>query len=731
MSGRDILAPPTAGPSSGLINVTGGDSDIGPLQDTPDELADFFENAAVALHIVGNDGIIQRANRAELQLLGYSAEEYIGRHIGDFHADADVCATILAQVSAGQQINKFHARLRAKDGSIKHVLITSNAQMRSGRLLNTRCFTIDVTDWMAAEAALRAQDRRLAVTYEQATVAIVEVDAEGRRLRVNEMACRLTGRPRTELLGRCFYETFDPEESEREQASFRQLVAGSVDQYVNERRIVRGDGTAVWVTIRCSAVREDGGKFLYAVRIMDDITSAKLATEALAESEQRRAATYEHAGLAIVEVDAQGRLLRVNEATCTITGFSREELLGRTVFDVTHPGDSDWQAFQRQVEDPATPYTVEKRIVRKDGRVAWVSVTSSSVRDGHGRFRYGVRVMQDITERKEAERLRRDTERQLRDLIEALPAAVYTTDAKGRVTYYNQAAVELSGRVPELGADQWCVTWQLYRPDGTPLPHDECPMAIALKEGRAIRNVEAVAERPDGTRVPFIPFPTPLRNDAGELVGAVNMLIDISERKQAETRQRVLLDELNHRVKNNMQMLHSLLWGAQRETQNPEARAVLADAGRRVAAMAAAQQTLYDARRPATFDAQQFLESVCGSAQQGFPKNVRVIRESASGQLSNDSAIPLALILNELLTNAVKHGVNGREQGTVRVGLLQSSSSCELYVEDDGLGFDLPEIRRRSSGIGLVIGLARQLGGTLEVQKTPCRCTVRFQTIAS
>ena len=96
-------------------------------------------------------------------------------------------------------------------------------------------------------------------------------------------------------------------------------------------------------------------------------------------------------------------------------------------------------------------------------------------------------------------------ERYVRGLIEALPAAIYMTDAQGRITYYNEAAVAFTGRRPALGQDRWCVTWRLYQPDGTLLPHDQCPMAIALKENRPIRGVEAVAERPNGTRVSFMP----------------------------------------------------------------------------------------------------------------------------------------------------------------------------------------------------------------------------------
>ena len=119
-------------------------------------------------------------------------------------------------------------------------------------------------------------------------------------------------------------------------------------------------------------------------------------------------------------------------------------------------------------------------------------------------------------------------------LLDALPVAIYTTDAEGRITFYNEAAAELWGCRPEIGTDRWCGSWKVYWPDGRPLPYDECPMAICLKEGRPVRGVEAVAERPDGTRVRYMPFPTPLHDDAGRMIGAINLLMDLSERDKAQ-----------------------------------------------------------------------------------------------------------------------------------------------------------------------------------------------------
>lgn len=439
------------------------------------DFADFFENGAVALHLVGSDGIILNANKAELALLGYPSEEYIGRPIADFHADAEVIDDILNRLKKGEKLERYPARLLARDGSIKHVEITSSVRFQDGQFTNTRCFTFDVTELVKARAEIQRKDE------------------------------------------------------------------------------------------------------------------------------------------------------------------------------------------------------------------------------------------------------------QLRQVLDALPAAVYTTDAAGKITYYNRAAADFAGREPEIGKDEWCVTFRLFSSDGKPLPHAECPMAIALAEERPVRGVEALAQRPDGTFIPFLPFPTPVRDETGKMIGAVNMLVDISERKQAETHQRILLEELNHRVKNNMQMLYGLLRSAERDTTSAEAKEVLSDAGQRVSAMAAAQQLLYNDSTPQSFRINDFLHAVCGSAKQAFGKEISLQIDPADGDLPNAICMPLALILNELLTNAAKHGINGRGTGLIQVALTHGKDEMVLSVEDDGPGFELHETGRRSSGLGLVAGLSRQLRGRFAVERgVGARCVVTF-----
>jgi PAS domain S-box-containing protein len=115
-----------------------------------------------------------------------------------------------------------------------------------------------------------------------------------------------------------------------------------------------------------------------------------------------------------------------------------------------------------------------------------------------------------------------------RAVLDELPVPIYVTDTEGAVTYWNLACVDLAGRIPQLGSDRWCVTWKIYTTTGDSMPHEQCPMADAIRKQRPVRDTVAIAERPDGSRVAFRPYPTPLFDAEGAFTGAVNMLVDVS-----------------------------------------------------------------------------------------------------------------------------------------------------------------------------------------------------------
>ncbi|HVT30445.1 MAG TPA: PAS domain S-box protein [Lacipirellulaceae bacterium] len=563
-------------------------------------------------------------------------------------------------------------------------------------------------------------------------VAAYACDDRGRILWFNRKAEALWGRsPRvgddTELFCGSYRLHFDGCEIPRSETPMaHSLATGEVVDGV-EAVVERPDGSRIWAMVHISPVKDASGNVLGAINCFHDTTAIHETSTSLQHAREELADFFENGAVAMHLVGADGTILRANCAELALLGYLPHEYIGHDI--------REFHADQESIGDILARLSNREKLDRyparlraKDGSVKHVLI-SSSVNWRNGEFINTRCVTVDVTDEIAARNVAKERDGHFKQLIDGLPAAVYTTDAAGFVTYYNKVAVELAGREPVLGKDQWCVTWKLHHPDGAPLGHDECPMAITLKENRPVRNVEALAERPDGSLVPFLPYPTPLRDSSGNLVGAVNMLVDISDRKQAEANQMLLFRELNHRVKNNMQTLHSLLSMAQRETSDARARLVLADAMRKVAAMAAAQQILYEEGHVTNFNAHGFISAVCAAVKRTLPANVSIDVTSSDGHLKNDHAMPLALILNELLTNAVKHGLDGREGGNIRVAFTVEQSEQTLVVKDDGPGFEMQDssCRKKSSGLGLVAALARQIGGSFEVKNADgACCTVRF-----
>jgi PAS domain S-box-containing protein len=725
------------------------------------ELEDFFENSVLPMHIVARDGTIVRANKAELAMLGIAAEDYIGKSIVDFHADRTAIDDILRRLRRCEPIHDYPARLRASDGSIRHVLVTSSARTNDGEFVNTRCVTIDITEQkrvedtlasrMAEQTALYALTERMhrARTMEDIYDAALDAITETLHCRRASILLLDDRKVMRFVAWRGLSETYrrvveghspwQPGETDPQPLCVNDVRESDLDDALKTTVLAENIGAAAFVPL----MDRDRllGKFMIyheTPHVFSDPEinlTISIARQVGFGIERLRTALHAEHLAAIVEssddaIISAGLDTVIRTWNCgaeRLYGFTREEAVGQSLLVIMPPDRPDEEnlIIDRILRGEKIDHFETVRQAR-DGRAIDVSLTVSAVRDTAGRIVGISKIARDISERKQAERRLRESEQRLQDLLAAIPAAIYTTDAEGRITYFNQAAVDLAGRTPVIGTDEWCVSWKLYWPDGTPLPHDQCPMAIALREGRIVRGIEAVAERPNGTRVPFIPYPTPIRDAAGNIVGAINMLVDISERRQAETHQRMLLNELNHRVKNNMQTIQSLLDAAARRLRGDESRSVFEEATRRIAAMAAAQRILYGTANATRFAAQDFVSAVCKTTQETLRDKISIICEPCSGELSNDAAMPLALSLNELLTNASKHGSAAGREAVVRVGLVNDGDSFLLYVEDEGPGFDLVAVSKRSSGLRLVQGLAGQLRGKLYVTTNPTRCSVRF-----
>lgn len=325
-----------------------------------------------------------------------------------------------------------------------------------------------------------------------------------------------------------------------------------------------------------------------------------------------------------------------------------------------------------------------------------------------------------------------------RPMLDALDVAVYTTDPEGRLTFYNDAAARFWGRSPELG-ELWCGSYKLFYPDGTPMAHAECPMAIALLEGRELRGVEAIAERPDGSRVAFTPYPTVLRDPDGTVVGAVNVLVDVTDRARVEDSLRATAEALraSNAVKDEFLGLVSHELRTPVTTIFGNAR-LLRDKGRRIAAG----------------DRDEMISDIAGEAERllGVVENLLLLTKLESGihpdpepqVLAHVTRIALDsfqrrhpertiemtgeprhliveadrpyldLILENLLGNAVKYSP---PEAPIEVAIRATDVEAQVAVLDRGIGLEDSDTEQlfsafyrsepaRNRAAGLGIGLA-------------------------
>lgn len=260
-------------------------------------------------------------------------------------------------------------------------------------------------------------------------------------------------------------------------------------------------------------------------------------------------------------------------------------------------------------------------------------------------------------------------------ILEFVPGAVYVCDLEGVVVRYNRRAGELWGRSPCPGDPQerFCGSHRLYLPSGEPLPHDQTPMVDALREGTSYRNLEVQVEQPNGHRIWILASIDPLRNDAGEIVGVINCFQDISDRKQADEKQRVLINELNHRVKNTLATVQALATYTFRKGSGDDA---LTRFEGRLMALSRAHNVLTDESWSGANlrnIAGDTVESIAGQGDD------RLRLQGADLYLKPQLALSIATVLHELSTNALKYGALSSPEGRVSLSwTIEKESSGQV-----------------------------------------------------
>lgn len=377
---------------------------------------------------------------------------------------------------------------------------------------------------------------------------IISADPEGTITLFSPGAERILGYPSEEMVGlqtpECFHLKEEVERRGQELSAALGRPIENFDVFVTPAKLgghdkrewtyVCKDGTHRTVDLTVTAIRDQQDQIKGFLGIAFDVTDRKAIESQL----ERLATAVSKSTNGMVITDSQGRIEWVNDGFTRISGYQLADLAGKT------PGS----LLQGEKTDPVTVDYMRKKIragegfevelvnYHKSGSDYWIRIKADPIHNRSGEFTGFIAIENDITDQKRAEQELVESREKVHQLLDALPTAAYTCDKTGLITYYNQAAADLWGREPSLNSldDRFCGSFNLFDQDGTPISHDSCWMAVAINESKIIYGKEIVIECPDGTRKTALAHANPILGRSSEITGAINVLVDISDRIDLE-----------------------------------------------------------------------------------------------------------------------------------------------------------------------------------------------------
>jgi PAS domain S-box-containing protein len=442
--------------------------------------------------------------------------------------------------------------------------------------------------------------------------------------------------------------------------------------------------------------------------------------------------------------DRDGRNRIVNKAFSEFTGLAKEQIAGRMDEEIL---PADLAAFCREsdtiVFQTGEPYRFEERSLSSNGRKIDFETIKAPVLAPDGRVVSLIGISRDITQRKAMKALVDESAARFRDLFDNMTIGLYRTTAEGRIILANPAILRMLGydSFAELAARN--LTENGFEPE---YPRAAFQERIA-REGE-IRGLEAAWKRRDGTIIHVRESARLLKDPAGRIVGYEGTVEDISERRLAEedlkrkqqaletalAEKEVLLKEIHHRVKNNMQVISSLLNLQSRYLKHPLDVEIFKESQRRIRSMALIHEMLYQSESLSQIDFGEYVSKLLGTLRGSMDTSRGHISYRLDVQevrLDIQAAIPCGFIVNELVSNALKHAFPGERRGEIAIGLTrEGDDSILLTVRDDGVGLPLGVDPQTcdSMGLQLVATLVQQIDGTITLEPGGgARFAIRFR----
>ena len=549
-------------------------------------------------------------------------------------------------------------------------------------------------------------------------------DAGGRNIIVNKAFEDLAGRPAAEILGRTDDELLPPDLAAKCRESDVKVLENRSPIRFEEVSIGPGGSARFFETVK-SPIFDEAGAILGLVGISRDITERKIWEERVAESEERFRSLFENATIGIYRTTPGGRIIMANPTLVRMLGYSTfEELSARNLeengFEPAYPR----LQFIKRIEEQGNIRGLESAWKRRDGSVIFVRESARAVRGADGSALYYEGTVEDITERKQAEQATEESERRFRAIFETAQEAIFLKDRDLRYTLGNPAFMRFLGLTD--GEFVGRTDAELFGGEAAERFAGSDRLVLAGEVAEMEHEVPA-----GGKKFIFHAIKVPMRNKSGEIVGICGISRDTTERRRIEEALRasvrekdLLIKEVHHRVKNNMQIISSILSLQSVSVRDPAARECLAECQSRIRSMALVHEKLYRSGSLSRINFAEYLRSLSAALFHSCRTDAARVRldfKASDVSLDVNTAIPCGLIANELIINTLKHGFPAGRSGSLRIGLEDlGDGRYRMSVADDGVGIpeDLDIRMTDSLGLQLVTLLVDQLGGKIELDRT-------------
>jgi len=418
-----------------------------------DRFRDLYELAPLAYFTVSPDGCIKMVNAKACELLGYSRDELVAKHVMDLYAktefDQPKARRIQEQILGGKEIVDEELHMQKSDGTLIWVNVTVRLLYDDqGNLLERLGVVQDITQKKHAQEEFRHREDRFRSLIETVGSVMVGLDCQGLITEWNHEAETIYGRNREEVLGQNYFALFLREEDRQAVADDMENVLKGVPTRGYENPIKCADGQERVMSWNVDRLVDRDQNPIGLIAIGQDITHRTQVEKALLESEERFRKIFEEGPLGMALVGQDFRFLKVNLTLCRMVGYTEDELMGLTFADITHPEDLHQDCYlAKEVFEGRIPYyRMEKRYLKKNGEIFWIHLTASVIRSQSGRLLYGLAMIEDITERKQAEESLTHAKQAYQELMDSIEGIVWEAEFPSyRFTFVNQQAERLFG----------------------------------------------------------------------------------------------------------------------------------------------------------------------------------------------------------------------------------------------------------------------------------------------